>query len=466
MSEIIDVVEAGIPGPTGDVTPEALDAMNTAIQAKEESEAARDLSQLYAGQAGQATDQQMTQVLNGETDFSSTISERIKDEAITKSSINGPSQLVSLDGSLISVASDSGMPRVTDVATRSLMSVSSVASAMWGDSKVWFTRIGQRVFVDGYLIRAEALSSGTALDLGYITGPYLPAHVYDNFDPNGSMYPGSVSLRATGIMDTGTITNSVALVLRVKASGYIDVLNKDLAQYRIVRVSGTYMAQDAYFSDALSFPEFSGTYFKNWLDTRDMEEGVNYDVTHRYGGDPRLATLAIHGGSGEAGSQEVAIELARLTGSSLYYLDMRDGFYAGLHMDSNGFDDPRAVPLVKAATRCISMHGAADQTDWGAGNFSYVGGADYDFRKAVIDKLVAGGFPCVDAAESIPQLAGTNAKNICNQGSNGGVQIEMSTTLRRALFVNNSYARTNRQRKSQVFHDYVGLLNDVSKEWL
>lgn len=338
------------------------------------------------------------------------------------------------------------------------MALAASAEAEWGASDLIFTRIGSRVFVDGVLIRSSESSGAiTSLGIGYATGPYLPAPWYGG--NTVSSYPGSVSLRGVGLTSS---SGSVTAIVRIRASGFVDLIT--LGAVKEVRVSGSYRMKDYPVLNTLEFPQFEGTYFKRWMDKYGMVEGVNFDTFHRYGTDPRLVSLAIHGG--ENGAREVAVRLADIMGSSLYYMDQRQGFYNLTHLSSNGFDDPRCVPLVRAANRCISMHGASNRNEWGTGLYSYVGGRDEPFRKAVIAKLEGAGFPCVDAFENIPDISGAGAANICNIGPNGGVQIEMNNSLRRALFTGNDYSRENRENTTPIFETYCQLLADVARDFI
>jgi len=72
--------------------------------------------------------------------------------------------------------------------------------------------------------------------------------------------------------------------------------------------------------------------------------------------------------------------------------------------------------------------------------------------------LTAGGFK---AQRGDGHLAGRYAKNICNRTRSGkGCQLELSTALRRALFVDYS-TRRGRERKTALFEKLVTVIRGV-----
>ena len=99
-----------------------------------------------------------------------------------------------------------------------------------------------------------------------------------------------------------------------------------------------------------------------------------------------------------------------------------------------------------------------------------MGGADAEFRTAIIDGLNAAGINAVDAADpanNLESLSGAEWSNICNQGPNGGVQIEMSNTLRNSLFADgDASSRIGRSRPSAIFGQLVETLATVTEFFL
>ena len=221
---------------------------------------------------------------------------------------------------------------------------------------------------------------------------------------------------------------------------------------------------------------------------------------------------------GEFAADSFNREVARLTGSHFYNLDITSGNYrkmvAGvsvqiMHVDSNLFDEPRAVELVAGARRTIAWHGCADFTDtfrddegpeidWGQyateaqrssldipGNWRYpaamavVGGTDAEFRAAVINALNAAGFVAVDAVTTrkwspasmswvnpFAYLTGAGARNICNQGPLGGVQIELTNTMRGIAAANGvAEAYVNRLTPQPAFYTFTAVVAAVMTEW-
>ncbi|MEJ7205033.1 poly-gamma-glutamate hydrolase family protein, partial [Staphylococcus caprae] len=90
----------------------------------------------------------------------------------------------------------------------------------------------------------------------------------------------------------------------------------------------------------------------------------------------------------------------------------------------------------RAAT--ISIHGAK-----GDDQIVFLGGAKSDLRDAIQSQLESRGF----AVQVPPEyLGGLNEDNFINKNENStGVQLELTTALRKALFTNQDMSTTSRK---------------------
>lgn len=138
--------------------------------------------------------------------------------------------------------------------------------------------------------------------------------------------------------------------------------------------------------------------------------------------------LAPHGGSIEAGTSEIAREVAGRDASLYCFEGIRRHGNRGLHIASSRFDDPFCLALLARARQVVAIHGCNGEIP-----FVAPGGLDLALRGRLAAALEAAGFPVVPPAA---HHAGTNPRNVCNRGAAGrGAQLELSRGLRRTLFV-------------------------------
>lgn len=140
------------------------------------------------------------------------------------------------------------------------------------------------------------------------------------------------------------------------------------------------------------------------------------------------AVIAIHGGSIEPGTSELARAIA---GDELsYYLfeGIKPRGNGILHIASTRFDDPLCLDVVERSDTVVAVHGS-NRND----AVALVSGLAEDLVEKLIRALNTEGFT---AGRDIGRCGGTDPRNICNRGSLGrGAQIEMSRGLRLTLFV-------------------------------
>ncbi len=194
--------------------------------------------------------------------------------------------------------------------------------------------------------------------------------------------------------------------------------------------------------------------YGSWAELAATEtEGVDYRIRSAGPVGASTAVIAVHGGSIEAGSGEMAREVAGARTRTRYYeLDgMKSSGNADLHITSTRYDEPGALAAVTAARSCLSFHGyrGAAQVAMTA-----VGGLDAALVAHVVHELTAAGFAVTTAAG---RIAGTHPANICNRASGGGVQVEMSEALRRSFFPGGDFSRAVRETgaRTETFRRYA-----------
>ena len=139
--------------------------------------------------------------------------------------------------------------------------------------------------------------------------------------------------------------------------------------------------------------------------------------------------IAPHAGLIEYGTSEIARELA---GSSynLYLFEgvkLRDNF--SLHITSAHFDEPKATKIMAASELGISIHGYKDDSV----DAILIGGMNIAVGAAISKSLRD-----LDIAIEFPskKFKGDSADNIVNKARKNGVQLEISSKLRRSLISN------------------------------
>ena len=186
------------------------------------------------------------------------------------------------------------------------------------------TRQGAYVYVDGRLVREGGFSAGRVNSILVVPTAFLPDEVYDT--------SGRVTLRGT-VVNSSVTTTAVATIV-INPDGYLDIIAS--AAGSSIRITGSYLAKNAGIPNPMTTPAVQGqlsiaggvrSSWAKWMIGNDLEEGVHYTIYDSVGVEPKLASLAIHGGNSEYGAQEAAVEFARVTGASIYYMDIAQGFY-------------------------------------------------------------------------------------------------------------------------------------------
>ncbi|MGW6309128.1 poly-gamma-glutamate hydrolase family protein [Streptomyces niveus] len=187
-------------------------------------------------------------------------------------------------------------------------------------------------------------------------------------------------------------------------------------------------------------------------------EGVDYTRTAVTPAGATWCSIAIHGGSIEPGSGEMAREVAGSRMRFFEFAGIKSSGNVDLHLTSTVYDEPTGVALVAASRRCLSFHGYAGETDVAE---TAIGGLDAALVSRVTMALRAAGFTVVTAPS---EIAGTNPLNIANKTSSGmGVQLELSRAQRAAFFPGGDLSRAMRDsgQRTPAFYAYAAAVAAV-----
>ncbi len=175
--------------------------------------------------------------------------------------------------------------------------------------------------------------------------------------------------------------------------------------------------------------------------------GVDYRIRLRHGRSG-IAVMAIHGGGIERGTTEIAEALAGDRHSFYTFSGLKPAGNYRLHISSHKFDEPRAVEIARRSHAVVTIHGCRNLKDT-----VFIGGRHPRLKAGIKSALVQAGFPVGEAR----RLLGVHPANLCNRGAAGmGVQLEISRSLRRRLFVDIS--RPRRKTPTAEFNRLVAAL--------
>ncbi|MDU3949843.1 MAG: poly-gamma-glutamate hydrolase family protein [Staphylococcus epidermidis] len=173
---------------------------------------------------------------------------------------------------------------------------------------------------------------------------------------------------------------------------------------------------------------------------KETTEGVDWRKDTKNTGN-QVLIVAPHGGSIEQGTTELTKALADKGNYDYYSFEgIRPKNNSELHVTSTHYDDPTLNQMIKNRTATVSIHGAS-----GTEEIIYLGGPRSDLRNAIEKQLVGRGFTVKVPPE---YLGGQNNKNFINrEDNNTGVQLELTTALRKVFFKNGDTSTKNRTNK-------------------
>jgi phage replication-related protein YjqB (UPF0714/DUF867 family) len=153
-------------------------------------------------------------------------------------------------------------------------------------------------------------------------------------------------------------------------------------------------------------------------------EGADFHVRIERRPESPVVILAPHGGAIEAGTSEIARDIAG-SDFNLYLFEgiRKSGNYAALHLTSHRFDEPRCLNLVSGCDHVIAIHGCRGDKPQ-----ALLGGLDAALKKRLCEAIAASG---TETHLLGHQFRAVHPRNICNRGRRGaGVQVELTSALR------------------------------------
>ncbi|MEB7434496.1 poly-gamma-glutamate hydrolase family protein [Staphylococcus pasteuri] len=193
---------------------------------------------------------------------------------------------------------------------------------------------------------------------------------------------------------------------------------------------------------------------------KSTKEGVDWKKETSNKGS-KVLIVAPHGGNIEQGTSELTKLLAQQGGYDYFSFEgIRNSNNTQLHVTSTHYDDPTLNKMVKGRTANISIHGAK-----GDDQIVFLGGVKSKLRDAIQLQLRSRGFTVKVPPE---YLGGLNNQNFINKNQNStGIQLELTTALRKALFKNQNMSTTSRKNKnnwSPKMYQFVDALHTAIKQ--
>lgn len=170
-------------------------------------------------------------------------------------------------------------------------------------------------------------------------------------------------------------------------------------------------------------------------------EGVDWKKDTRDNG-TKVLIVAPHGGNIEQGTTEATKALAEKGNYDYFSFEaIRPKNNTELHVTSTHYDDPTLNQMIKNRTATISIHGAA-----GTDQIIYLGGPRSTLRDEMGTQLKSSGFTVMVPPD---RIGGVKKNNFINREENNtGVQLELTTALRKAFFNNGDTSTKNRSNES------------------
>ena len=171
---------------------------------------------------------------------------------------------------------------------------------------------------------------------------------------------------------------------------------------------------------------FAADHYANFAELSAKEAAKrDYQITAIHQKSP-IAVFAIHGGLIEQGTSAFARKLAGSDKSLYLFEGVKSANNRILHLTSTQFDEPQAVALAKEPSHCLSLHGYKDEEQAGM----CIGGKDEVLAKKIATALKAAKLP-IEVTYPCKQFPAIEANNIVNRCKNAGVQLELSSQLRK-----------------------------------
>ena len=202
-------------------------------------------------------------------------------------------------------------------------------------------------------------------------------------------------------------------------------------------------------------------YYKSMTELyNDTTEGIDWKKDTRNVGKSVLI-VAPHGGNLEQGTSELT-KLVANNGDFDYFSfeAIRPSNNTQLHVTSTNYDDATLHDMIQDRTATISIHGAR-----GEEQLVYLGGYQSSLRDAIQSQLELKGFIVKIPPKYLGGLSNNNFINKVEEST--GVQLELTTALRKAFFKNEDTSTVSRKKIENwttTMYDFAEALNAAIKQ--
>ena len=200
--------------------------------------------------------------------------------------------------------------------------------------------------------------------------------------------------------------------------------------------------------------------FKSMTELMELTEENTDWIINTIERNSNVIITAIHGGAIEPATTELA-ELTAEKGGFDYFTfkAIRTKANAELHVTSRHYDEPKLMKMIANNTYAIAIHGCK-----GKDEIIYMGGKDEQLMDAMTEEFEKLG---IDVRQAPSHMSGAHDDNIINCcKTEKGVQLELTSGIRKKLFENGRYNKKSRENSSnwtQFMYDFAQAIINATK---
>ena len=200
--------------------------------------------------------------------------------------------------------------------------------------------------------------------------------------------------------------------------------------------------------------------FKSMTELMDLTEENTDWIINTIERNSNVIITAIHGGAIEPATTELA-ELTAEKGGFDYFTfkAIRTKANAELHVTSRNYDEPKLMKMIANNPYAIAIHGCKGEDET-----IYMGGKDEQLMDAMTEEFEKLG---IDVRQAPSHMSGAHDDNIINCcKTEKGVQLELTSGIRKKLFENGRYNKKSRENSSnwsQFMYDFAQAIINATK---
>ena len=212
-----------------------------------------------------------------------------------------------------------------------------------------------------------------------------------------------------------------------------------------------------YFTRQNAVNQTSDTY-KDFNDLKHhTTQNKDWKISTKHVKNDNILITAIHGGGIEPGSTEIARRIANIGKYDFYsFQGLLPADNQRLHITSTNYDEPQLMNMLAATKETISVHGFN-----GEDPLIYIGGKDKYMAKAIRTELRKAGFTIKSSPKGIEAMSEDNFVN--QNGTDTGVQLELTTKQRQLFFKDLKLDKTTRNNSDNYTHTFYKFAKAVHK---